>query len=95
MLLQVVGAFQAEFSDQHYAIEDQLAEGDRVATRATWHATHSGDFQGLPPTGNQVAMTGIIIDRIQDGMIVERWLNHDLMGLMEQLGAIPPPQPAR
>lgn len=91
--LQVVGNFKAAFSDQHYTIEDQIAEGDKVVTRATWRALHAGEFQGIPATGNQVSMSGIAIDRIEDGKIVERWLNHDLLGLMQQLGAIPTPQP--
>ena len=92
--LQIVGAFKAAFSDQHYTIEDQIAEGDKVTTRATWRAVHTGEFQGIPPTGNPVSMTGIAVDCVRNGEIVERWLNHDLLGLMQQLGAIPEPQPA-
>ena len=90
-LLQTIGMFSAAFSDQEYTIEDQIAEGDRVATRVTWRATHSGDFQGLAPTGKRIEMSGIAIERIKDGRIVERWLNHDQMGLMQQLGLVPPP----
>lgn len=88
-LLQTIDLFHAAFSDQHYDIEDQVAEGDKVVTRTTWRATHSGEFQGLPPTGNQVTMTGIAIERIKDGKIVERWLNMDQVSLMQQLGLIP------
>lgn len=93
-LLQIIDSYSASFSDQHYTIEDQIAEEDRVATRVTWRATHSGDFQGVAPTGKQVAISGIAISRIKDGKIVERWLDMDGMGLMQQLGLVPPPQSA-
>ncbi len=82
----------AAFSNNHYTIEDQIAEGDRVATRVTWRATHSGDFQGHPPTGKQIEVSGIAIERRKDGKIVERWLNYDQLGVMQQLGLVPPPQ---
>lgn len=94
-LFDIVATFNAAFTDQHYTIEDQIVEGDRVVTRSQWRGTHSAVFMGLPATGRQVEITGIMIDRIQDGKIVERWLNHDTMGLMQQLGVVPPPQTAR
>ena len=93
LMLQGASASSAAFSDQHYTVEDQIAEGDKVATRTRWRATHSaGDFQGLPPTGRQVEVSGISIERIQDGKIVERWLSYDQIGMMQQLGLVPPPQ---
>ncbi len=90
-LLQIINSYKAAFSDQQYTIEDQIAEGDKVATRVIWRATHSGDYQGVPPTGKRVAISGIAISRIKDGQIVERWLDLDAMGLMQQLGLVPPP----
>jgi steroid delta-isomerase-like uncharacterized protein len=66
-----------------------LAEGDKVAARYTWRGTHRGEFQGLPPTGKQVNVTGISIYRVADGKIAEEWWQEDLLGLMQQLGAIP------
>ena len=93
LMLQGASVFSAAFSDQHYTVEDQIADGDKVATRTTWHAIHSaGDFQGVPPTGKQVAASAISIERIQGGKIVERWLCYDQIGMMQQLGLIPPPQ---
>jgi steroid delta-isomerase-like uncharacterized protein len=91
-LLQTISVFKTAFSDQEYTIEDQIAEGDKVVTRTTWRATHSGEFQGVPPTGKRVATDGIAITRIQDGQIVERWVSMDQIGLMQQLGLVPPPQ---
>lgn len=96
VMLQGASVFSAAFSDSHYTVEDQIAEGDKVATRTTWRAIHSaGDFQGLPPTGKQVEVSGISIERIQDGKIVERWASYDQIGMMQQLGLIPPPQSSR
>lgn len=88
-LLQMIGTFEKVFSDQDYTIEEQVAEGDTVATRVTWRATHSGPFQGVPATGRQIAVGGIAISRIENGQIVERWLNMDQMGMLKQLGLVP------
>jgi predicted ester cyclase len=90
MLLQGISAVNSAFSNNEYTIEDQIAEGDMVATRVTWRAIHSGDYQGLSPTGKQITISGIAIERHKDGKIVERWLNYDQWGLMQQLGLIPP-----
>ncbi|MGH2544906.1 MAG: ester cyclase [Ardenticatenaceae bacterium] len=94
-LLQGINMMSAAFRDNHYTIEDQIAEGDRVVTRVTWQATHTGDFQGHPPTHKQVEVSGIAIERHKDGKIVERWLNYDELGVMQQLGLIPPPEASR
>jgi steroid delta-isomerase-like uncharacterized protein len=91
MMLQGISAFNAAFSDRRFTIDDLIAEGDRVATRTTMRATHSGDYQGHPATGRRIEMSGISIERIEDGKIVERWLKYDLMELMRQLGVVPPP----
>ncbi|WP_137993897.1 ester cyclase [Streptomyces vilmorinianum] len=75
--------------DYDFAVEDQIAEGDRICTRWTWNATHTGDFMGIQPTGKKVAQSGMTIQRFrEDGKIVEAWWNYDLLGLMQQLGAI-------
>jgi steroid delta-isomerase-like uncharacterized protein len=86
---QLVPAFFTAFPDQHYTLEDLIAEGDKVVQRWTMRGTHQGDFMGIPPTGKQVSFTGIEIDRIKDGQFVESWVNEDHLGLMQQLGAIP------
>ena len=90
-----VSALRAAFPDLHITVEEQLAEGDRVVTRWTAHGTHLGEFQGLPPTGRQVRVTGTDIDRIVSGKAVECWTTMDELGLMQQLGVVPAPgQPA-
>lgn len=80
------------FPDEQTTFEDQIAEGDKVVSRMSSTATHTGNFQGIPPTGKQIKITGIWIDRISDGKIVERWGIVDQMGLMQQLGLIPGPE---
>ena len=84
-------AFHAAFADEQLVIEDQVAEGNTVATRITETATHAGAFQGLPPTGKRIRITGIWIDRVADGKIVERWSEFDQLGMLQQLGALPAP----
>jgi steroid delta-isomerase-like uncharacterized protein len=91
-LLQGIGMWNSTFNDTRFTIEEQIAEGDRVATRTTMHAVHSGgDFQGLAPTGKEVAVSGITINRVQNGRIVEHRVNSDFLSLMQQLGLVPPP----
>jgi steroid delta-isomerase-like uncharacterized protein len=89
---QFFEATRAGFPDLHFTIEDQLAEGDRVATRWSARATHTGEFEGMPPTGKQVTLSGTDIDRIANGKVVECWSYSDDLGLMQQLGAIPTPE---
>jgi predicted ester cyclase len=91
--LQGISMWNAAFSENHFEIEEQIAEGDKVATRTTLCAVHSrGVFQGLSPTGKQIEVSAITIERIKDGKIVERRVNSDWLGMMRQLGLIPPPR---
>ena len=79
------------FPDIHFTIEDQIAEGDRVVTRWAARATHLGVYQGIPPTGKPGTVTGITINRVADGKVVEGWTNLDSLGMLQQLGVIPAP----
>jgi steroid delta-isomerase-like uncharacterized protein len=81
--------FRNALSDLTYTIEDQIAEGDKVVTRYTVSGTHQGELFGVPATGEQVRMTGIAIDRFEEGKMVEEWPEYDLLGVMRQLGAVP------
>jgi predicted ester cyclase len=83
--------FLTAFPDLHFTIEDQLAEGDEVATRLTAGGTHKGVFMGIPPMGKQVTVTGIAISHWVGGKSDEVWINLDRMGLLQQLGVIPAP----
>lgn len=89
-----VSMYRSAFPDFQATVEDQLAEGDRVATRVTVRGTHGGEFQGIPPTQNEAEVTGIVIHRFADRRIAEAWWNWDALGLLQQIGAIPAEQPA-
>lgn len=85
---QFISSMRAAFPDVHYFVEDQIAEGDKVVVRYRFQGTHLGAFQGMPPTGKQVAYTGILIYRIAEGKIAEQWTEFDLLGFLRQLGVL-------
>jgi steroid delta-isomerase-like uncharacterized protein len=90
-LRQFISIYRTAYPDTHFTIEDQIAEGDKVTTRWTAVGTHRGDLMGIAPTGKRVTVTGITINRIENGKIVETWNNFDALGQLQQLGVIPPP----
>jgi predicted ester cyclase len=82
------------FPDLEVKTEDLIAEEDRVVERLTLRGTHKGTFMGAAPTGMHVSWGFINIYRIADGKVVELWSEGDHLGLMQQIGLIPPPQAA-
>jgi predicted ester cyclase len=80
---QLLESFYEAFPDLYHTFEDQIAEGGKVVTRVTFHGTHLGTFQGIPPTAKKIAVEATLIDRIVDGKFVEHWSNMDSMGLMQ------------
>ena len=87
---QLIGMYLTAFPDLQLTAEALIAEEDKLAARLTMRGTHKGEFMGIPPTGKQVTMTGIQIVRIANGKIAENWINLDALGLLQQLGVIPP-----
>ena len=89
-LKRVVSMYRTAFPDLRMTVDDVIASGDKVVLR--WHSdgTHRGELAGLAPTGVHGSVSGISIDRWQDGKIVEAWAEWDNMGLARQLGAAPP-----
>ena len=85
---QYVTALRTGFPDLHITVEDQIAEGDMVVTRWTARGTHTGVFQGIPPTGRQVRVAGYDIDRIVEGLTAECWTQVDELGMLKQLGVV-------
>ncbi len=81
--------YRSAFSGLRVRIDDQVAEGDKVVSRWTATGRHDGALFVMPATGKDVEFTGIDIDRIENGRIVEEWTNWDTLGLMYQLGVIP------
>jgi steroid delta-isomerase-like uncharacterized protein len=84
-----VQVYRTAFPDLKIKVEDQVAEGDQVVTRWSASGTQKGELMGIPATGKQGAVTGITIDRIKNGRIVESWNNWDTLGLLQQLGVVP------
>lgn len=75
------------FADHQCEVEDMLAEGDRVALWLATRGTHTGEFEGVPPTGRSWTNQGVFLLRLHDNRIVEvSWLFNDL-ALLKQLGA--------
>jgi predicted ester cyclase len=80
--------FYAGFPDGHHVIEDFIVEGDRVVSRCRFEGTHTANFFGVPPSGRKVSVAVIHIDRFTDEKLVEHLGQIDLLGLMQQIGAI-------
>ncbi|MBN1482929.1 ester cyclase [candidate division KSB1 bacterium] len=88
-LRQHIKQFESAFPRYKLTLDDMIAEGNKVAVRATWHGIHKGEFMGIQPTSKQVALTGILIYRIVNGRIVDHWMSFDNLELMRQFGVIP------
>ena len=91
---QLIRMLHAAFPDLRIAVDDMVAEGDKVASRWTSSGTHKGEYMGIAPTGKQTTFTGISIHHIKDGKIVESWDEVDQLGMMQQLGVVSPPSGA-
>lgn len=89
---QIAATYRSAFPDSEFTVEDQIAEGDKVATRLTVRGTHQGELEGIAPTGKRVEIKGIVISRIAEGKIAEAWSVFDILGMMQQIGAIPSPE---
>ena len=94
-LKQFVSMIRSAVPDLRITLEEDIAEGDKVVSRWRAQGTHQGELMGIASTGNEVAITGITIHRIEDGKIVEAWTNFDAMGMMQQLGHLPSPEEAQ
>lgn len=90
-LKDVIRSMRFGFPDIVFATKEQIAEGDKVASRFEWTGTHQGEFLGVAATGRKVAVWGIVIDRLVEGRIKDTRIIMDTLGLMMQLGVIPPP----
>ena len=82
----MLAGIRAAFPDLHFTIEDQIASGDKVATRWSAEGSHTGPLGDIAATGKPVRIWGLIYDRVENGRVVERWEQWDQIGLMQQLG---------
>ncbi|GAC1660651.1 MAG: ester cyclase [Ktedonobacteraceae bacterium] len=92
---QYYGGYASAFPGNQITVEQYIAEGDTVVSHWTAHGTHKGNLMGIPPTGKQVTVVGITINRIANGKIVEDWSIYDMFGMLQQLGVAPPMGVAR
>ena len=88
-LKQFVAYLHSANEGIRFVVEDQIAEGEKVVTRWTATATHTGEFAGIPATGKRFSLKAINIHRVVDGQIQEGWLEWDALGWMQQLGVLP------
>jgi steroid delta-isomerase-like uncharacterized protein len=86
---QNIEKYLAGFPDARIAVDDLVAEGDRVATRWTRRGTHTGEIAGIAATGREVTVSGLTISRLENGKVVEEWITWDTLEMLVQLGAIP------
>lgn len=91
--IQLQESFLVSFPDQSVTIHDMVAEGDRVAIRATYAGTHTGPMGEIPPTGKAVESPFLAMFRIESGRIAELWVEWDNVAMLTQLGLFPPPPP--
>ena len=82
---------QNAYADLRLSFGDLIADGDKVAYTWTLRGLHQGELYGIPPTGKKVTTSGVTINRLVNGRIVETWMFPDTMGLMQQLGVVPTP----
>ncbi len=88
---QFASLYFGAFSDIRVTLHELVAEGDTVVFHASARGRHTGAFMGIPPTGREVTFTEIAINRVAGGKIVEHRGVTDLLGVLQQLGAIPTP----
>jgi steroid delta-isomerase-like uncharacterized protein len=86
---QVLGMFRAAFPDMKVNLEEVLGDGDKVVTRGAFTGTHKGEFMGVPASGASINIKFIDVWRIEGGKATENWVRLDLLGLMQQVGAVP------
>ncbi|HEY4768892.1 MAG TPA: ester cyclase [Candidatus Limnocylindria bacterium] len=83
-----VASFRRAFPDFAGAVRLLIAEGDLVAVHLTGRGTHRGLFQGVPPTGREWTAGCSALYRVEDGRIVDAWVNWDLLAILEQIGGV-------
>lgn len=81
--------YNSAFPDTKVTVENQIAEGEYVVSKLTYQGTHKGELQGMPASGKKTKVTGMALQHIVKGKIVEEWDEFDSLGMMQQIGAIP------
>lgn len=87
--LAIIAMMREGFPDIQWTLEEMVAESDKVAARFIMRGTHQGTFFGVPPTGKQIAVQAMNLYRLSDGKFVEERGQPDMLGLLQQIGAVP------
>lgn len=90
---EFLAGFREGFPDLHLTIEDSVADAELSAQRIRFEGTHTGVFQGLPPTSRKVSFYALEINRLVDGKVAEHWFQMDQVTFLRQLGLMPVPGP--
>ena len=88
-LIDLIKTWRTAFPDGRMTVDDIIVEGDLVGIRNTWHGTQTESFYGIPPSGKEVHVTSVGLDRVTDGQVAEGWGELDMVGMMQALGAMP------
>ena len=87
--LEIIGMMRSGFPDIQWSLEEMVSEGDTMAARFIMSGTHQGTFFGVPPTGKKIAVQAMNFYRLSGGKFVEERGQPDLLGLLQQIGAVP------
>ena len=91
-LKQLIAMFRTAFPDLNCTIEDEIIQGDKVAAHLTMRGTHKGLFLGNSPTSKSISVKGLIYARIENDQVIDNYILIDQMGILQQLGLVPPPR---
>ena len=87
--LMIISMMRSGFADIQWTLEDMITEGDKVAVRFTMRGTHNGEFFGVPATGKVIGVQAMNFYRLANEQIIEEHGQPDMLGLLQQIGAIP------
>lgn len=87
-LEDLLTAYRTGLPDMNTRVDDLIVSGEKIVISITLTGTHSGDLMGIPATGNQVTVHGMVLSRLEDGKIIEEWEILDIFGMLEQLGVV-------
>ena len=86
--LAIIGMMRGGFPDIQWSLEETIAEDDKVAARFIMRGTHQGTFFGVQPTGKSIKVQAMNFYRFSNGQIVEEYGQPDMLGLLQQIGAV-------
>ena len=87
--LAIIDMMRSGFPDIQWTLDEMIAEEDKIAARFTMRGSHRGTFFGVPPTGEKIEVRAFNFYRFSGGQIIEEYGQPDLLGLLQQIGAVP------